>query len=98
MKFVHAKFAGLILLFFLTFSATFAQDKSRIAFKIGEPDLGPEGIAYDARKKTFCVGSTYLRKIISIDEKGKVKNFTVEAQDGIRGVLGLRVDAERRVL
>lgn len=77
----------------------FAQEeKSRTAFAINEPDLIPESIAYDRRTKTFYVGSTYLRKIVSIDEKGAVKNFTAEAQDGMRGVLGMRVDAKRRVL
>ena len=99
MKFEHTKLAGLILLLFLTFSAAFAQEeKSRIAFKINEPDLIPEGIAYDKRKITFYIGGTYLRKIVSIDEKGAVKNFTGEAQDGLRGVLGMRVDEKRRVL
>lgn len=98
MKFECAKFVRSILPLLLTISAAFAQDKSRIAFKVGEPNLIPEGIAYDERKKTFHVGSTYLRKIISIDEKGAVKNFISEAQDGMRGVLGLRVDAKRRVL
>lgn len=92
------KCIGLVLLGFLMFQAGLAQDKSLTAFKIIEPDLIPEGIAYDSKTKTFYAGSTYLRKIISIDEKGNVKNFTGEAQDGLRGVLGLRVDEKRRVL
>ena len=95
MKTIFVKCLGLIL---LSVAAGFAQEKSRIAFKVSEPDLIPEGIAFDARKKTFYVGSTYLRKIISIDEKGAGKDFTAEAQDGMRGVLGLRVDAKRRFL
>lgn len=95
MKVIFVKCLGLIL---LSFATGFAQEKSRTAFKINEPDLIPEGIAYDKRKKTFYVGGTYLRKIVSIDEKGAVKNFTGEAQDGLRGVLGMRVDEKRRVL
>ncbi|MDQ3714042.1 MAG: SMP-30/gluconolactonase/LRE family protein [Acidobacteriota bacterium] len=95
MKTIFVKCLGLIL---LSVATEFAQEKSRIAFKISEPDLIPEGIAYDARTKTFYVGSTYLRKIISIDQKGAVKNFTAESQDGMRGVLGMRVDSKRRVL
>lgn len=86
------------LLLLLASAVVFAQDKSTVAFTIGEKDLIPEGIAYDRKTKTFYVGSTYLRKIVSIDEKGTVKNFTAEAQDGMRGVLGLRVDEKRRVL
>ena len=92
------KYFGLTLLILLMFPVTFAQEKSQIAFKISEPDLIPEGIAYDKRKITFYIGGTYLRKIVSIDEKGAVKNFTGEAQDGLRGVLGMRVDEKRRVL
>ncbi len=95
---IRAKCFGLVLLTFLIFAAAFGREKSRIAFKIGEPDLIPEGIAYDKRKKTFYVGGTYLRKIISIDENGAAKDFTCEAQDGLRGVLGMRVDEKRRVL
>lgn len=71
---------------------------SEIAFRINDPELIPEGIAYDAQTKTFFVGSTFKRKIVAIDAAGKVRDFTTEAQDGIYGVLGMRVDAKRRVL
>jgi len=98
MKTVFFKSCSLILFAFLMFLPLFAQEKSRTAFKINEPELIPEGIAYDSRTKTFFVGSTYLRKIISIDKKGVTKNFTFESQDGLRGVLGMRVDEKRRVL
>ncbi len=53
---IHAKGFGLILLTFLIFAAAFGQEKSRIAFTINEPNLIPEGIAYDAPTKTFYVG------------------------------------------
>lgn len=98
MKTAFVKSFCLIFLTLLMIPSLPAQEKSRTAFKIGEPDLIPEGIAYDSRTKTFYVGSTYLRKIISIDEKGAARNFTAEAQDGLRGVLGMRVDEKRRVL
>jgi sugar lactone lactonase YvrE len=98
MKFEHAKFIGLVLLILVMFSTALTQEKSRLAFKVSESYLIPEGIAYDSRTKTFYVGSTYLRKIISVDENGAVKNFTNEAQDGLRGVLGMRVDEKSRVL
>ena len=43
MKCSHAKYIGLISLLFLMFSTAFAQQKSRIAFKISEPDLITRG-------------------------------------------------------
>ena len=98
MKTILVKFTGLVLLAFLLFSSTTAQDKSAVAFKISEPDLIPEGIAYDSQTRTFYVGSTYLRKIVSIDRQGAAKNFTLEGQDGLRGVVGMRVDEKRRLL
>lgn len=99
MKLTNINVLGLIFLVSLSFLQAFAQaEKSRIAFTISDSTLIPEGIAYYGRTKTFYVGSTYLRKIISIDEKGEAKNFTDEAQDGLRGVLGIRVDQKRGVL
>lgn len=69
-----------------------------IAFRIADPDLIPEGIAYDASTKTFFVGSTFQRKIVAVDAAGRVRDFTTEGQNGLFGVLGLRVDPSRRVL
>ena len=75
-----------------------ARAQSPVAFRIPDRAFVPEGIAYDPRTKTFYVGSTYLRKIVSVDARGTVRDFTAEAQEGLRGVLGLRVDATRRLL
>ena len=71
---------------------------SQPAFTIADPDLIPEGIAYDAASKTFFVSSTFKRKIVAVDARGSARDFTTEAQDGIYGVLGMRVDPKRRVL
>lgn len=71
---------------------------SGVAFRIAEPDLIPEGIAYDSQTKQFFVGSTFKRKIVAIDAKGKVRDFTKEGQDGAFGFVGMRVDARRRAL
>ncbi len=68
------------------------------AFTLSEKDLTPEGIAYDPEGKKFYVGSMYKAKIVSIDAKGNVRDFTTEGQDGLTGVLGMRVDARRRIL
>jgi sugar lactone lactonase YvrE len=75
-----------------------AQGQGRVAFRITEPDLIPEGIAYDPVEKVFYVGSTYKRKIVSVDGRGVVRDFTGEGQDGLWGLLGMKVDAKRRLL
>jgi sugar lactone lactonase YvrE len=75
-----------------------ARAQGVAAFRIPDREFVPEGIAHDPRTKTFYVGSTYLRKIVSVDARGVVRDFTAEAQEGLRGVLGLRVDARRRLL
>jgi hypothetical protein len=87
--------AALLLLLGLPFSA---QGQGRVAFRIAEPDLIPEGIAYDRVEKVFYVGSTYKRKIVSVDGKGVVRDFTGEGQDGLWGLLGMKVDGKRRLL
>lgn len=71
---------------------------SQPAFTIADPELIPEGIAYDPRTKTFFVGSTWKRKIVAVDAAGKARDFTKEGQDGAYGFVGLRVDAARRTL
>lgn len=87
------------LLLFAVFTSSFAQsERSQLAIKVAEPDLIPEGIAYDSQSKAFYVGSTYKRKIVKIDADGIVSDFTGEAQDGLRSLLGMRVDARRRIL
>jgi len=70
---------------------------STTAFTVHEKGLVPEGIAYDPVEKTFYLGSVYKRKILSIDQAGAVKDFSAPA-DGLWSVMGMRVDAARRVL
>jgi DNA-binding beta-propeller fold protein YncE len=72
--------------------------RSRAAFSIPERDLVPEGIAHDPVTDAFFVSSTNKRKIVRVDGSGRVTDFTSEAQDGLLGVVGMRVDAKRRVL
>jgi sugar lactone lactonase YvrE/dienelactone hydrolase len=71
---------------------------SRAAFTLAERDLIAEGIAHDPVGRVFYVGSIHRRKVVSVDARGAVKDFTGEGQDGLWGVLGMRVDAARRVL
>jgi sugar lactone lactonase YvrE len=86
-----------ILLLSLCFFAS-AQEQSQVAFKIEERELIPEGIAYDSHARIFYIGSTYKRKIVSVDEKGVVRDFTDEGQEGLLGALGMKVDTKKRLL
>src|SRR5262245_28904920 len=69
-----------------------------IAFVLQDRELIPEGIAYDPSSRTFFVGSTYERKIVAVDADGRARDFTSEKQDGLWGLVGMKVDAPRRLL
>jgi len=58
----------------------------------------PEGIAHDSMLGSFYIGSLRHKRIIQIDKKGKVSELVTPGQDGLLGVLGLRVDSGRRHL
>ncbi len=73
-------------------------NRSRVAFRLPERDLIPEGIAYDEGSGDFFVGSIHRSKIVGVSKGLKVTDFVAGGQYGIREVLGMRVDAKRRVL
>ena len=73
-------------------------NKSSVAFTVKEKDLIPEGIAWDPVSKTLFLSSIYKRKIVAIENDGRAWDFTTDGQDGLMQVLGMKVDAERRVL
>ncbi|MBN2000007.1 SMP-30/gluconolactonase/LRE family protein [candidate division KSB1 bacterium] len=73
-------------------------EKSRVAFTIPEKDLIPEGITYDPVDRCFYLGSLQKFKIIKIDAGGNISDFRVSRQDGLVPVLGMKVDAGRRIL
>lgn len=86
-----------------TLQAAFAKNNtpvnhSRTAFTLAEKDLIPEGIAYDEKEDTFYVGSIFKRKVVRVTRTGKAEDFTVSGQDGLMNVIGLKVDAARRLL
>lgn len=72
--------------------------KSEIAFKIPQKDLIAEGITFDPVSRSFFISSLYCRKIVEVDSSGKASDFISEIQDGIWSVLGMKVDAKRRIL
>jgi hypothetical protein len=66
-------------------------------FTIHEKGLVPESVAYDPAGKLFYISSVYKRKILSLNQKGETKDFATE-RDGLWSVMGMRVDARRRLL
>jgi glucose/arabinose dehydrogenase len=97
-----------ILCFFLAlFAPGFQQqlpaervpiNRSFIAFTIPEKDLLPESVAYDPVEQAFYVGSTRKGKIVKVDKQGKITDFIAPRQDGLWMVIGIKIDAARRVL
>jgi hypothetical protein len=67
------------------------------AFTLHEKGFIPEGVAYDPVAETFYLSSVYKRKIVSINKKGEAKDFATEG-DGLWSVMGMKVDAARRLL
>jgi len=72
--------------------------RSTTAFVIPQRDLVPEGIAWDPTTGDFYVSSIHLRKVVRVTSDGKSSDFVHEGQDGLFGTLGLKVDAQRRLL
>jgi sugar lactone lactonase YvrE len=75
---------------------------SKLAFVLSETDLIPEGIAYDPLDKAFFLSSLHKRKIVRVRLRSRrppiVEDFVSEGQDGLYSTLGMKVDAERRIL
>jgi sugar lactone lactonase YvrE len=75
---------------------------SMLAFMLSETDLIPEGIAYDPLDKVFFLSSLHKRKIVRVRLRTRrppiVEDFVSEGQDGLFSTLGMKVDAERRIL
>ncbi|MCK5078180.1 MAG: hypothetical protein KAR38_17495, partial [Calditrichia bacterium] len=73
-------------------------NNSRVAFTLNERDIIPEGLAYDPVEQCFYLSSIYKSKIVKIDKNGNATNFSSEKQDGLRPVVGMKVDVKRRIL
>ena len=73
--------------------------RAQTAFTLAnQRDLVPEGITYDPVDDVFYVSGIYRRKVLRVDRTGNAADFISEAQDGMLGGLGLKVDAKRRLL
>ncbi len=73
-------------------------NNSSIAFTIPEKDLLPESIAFDPQEQAFFVSSTRKGKVVKIDSNGTVSDFITSKQDGLWMTIGIKIDAQRRIL
>lgn len=67
---------------------------SSMAFTVADKTLIGEGIAYNAKTRTFYLGSVHQRKIVAIDKNGAATDFS-QPGDGLWSVLGMKVDQSR---
>lgn len=65
---------------------------SRVAFTFDAPDLLPEGIAADPRRKRIFLGSTWRHGIIECTPTGDCRPLVKEGQDGLYEILGIKAD------
>jgi SMP-30/gluconolaconase/LRE-like protein len=72
-------------------------DYAPTAFELEDRLVIPEGIAYDAPSKTFFVGSIAQHRILRVNEMQNVSEFA-GSESKLDAVLGLAVDAPRRIL
>lgn len=72
-------------------------DYAPTAFEIEDRALLPEGIAYDAPSRSFFIGSVHRRVLRLGADSGAAAEFAGTGA-GLDAVLGLAVDAPRRIL
>ena len=68
-----------------------------VTFRLTNPKLIPEGIAYDAKRDRFLIGSVAQKKIVVTDQKGDPRDFS-KVEDKLDCVLGMIVDPVREQL
>lgn len=71
---------------------------SDTAFVIKDRTLHLESVAAGEKTGVFYLSSIRKRKILKVDKKGTVTDFTKSAQDGMTSILGIKVDKTRKVL
>lgn len=73
--------------------------RARVAFTLANRrDLVPEGIGYDPVDDVFYLSGIHRRNVLRVDRSGRATEFVAEAQDGMLGGLGVKVDTKRRLL
>lgn len=72
---------------------------AKVAFTLkNQRDLVPEGIAYDPVGDVFYVSGIYRRKVLRVTRDGQATDFVKEAQNGMLGGLGMKIDRATRQL
>jgi sugar lactone lactonase YvrE len=66
--------------------------RAHIAFTVTQNDLFPEGLAVDASKRVFYMGSMHHNKIVTVTVAGKVTDFVEEGLYDLMPVGGVHVD------
>lgn len=61
---------------------------------LSDPQLIPEGIAWDPKRRMHYVGSIHKKKVIAVDAQGRVRDFS-RAADRLDAVIGMAVDTRR---
>lgn len=72
--------------------------KAAVAFRAGEADFVPEGIAHDPQTGSFFLGSLRKGTILMVSATGEATPFAGVRAAGFGSVVGLTVDAPRRRL
>jgi sugar lactone lactonase YvrE len=73
-------------------------DYAPTAFQLEDPLFIPEGIAYDAPSHMFFMGSIPQRRIVRIDAATQAVQTFAGAEANLDSILGVAVDAPRRIL
>lgn len=71
---------------------------SDTAYILKDRTLHLESVAAGEKKGIFYLSSVHKRKILKVDEKGNVTDFTKSAQNGMTSLLGIKVDKTKKVL
>jgi sugar lactone lactonase YvrE len=71
---------------------------AKVAFRIAQKGLIPEGLAWDAANGRFLVSSVRLGKIIQVDRRHRASEFVKSGSPGIHALSGLGIDSHRHLL
>ena len=72
--------------------------RSRLLLEIPDTSAHVEGIAYDPVARRYYFGTIRSRSILSATTRGEVSEFVSPGEHDLMAVLGLAVDARRRLL
>ena len=68
------------------------------AWVMHDRTLHPESVAAGETNGVFYLSSVHRRKIVKVDQKRNVTDFTTPGQDGMTSVLGVKVDQSKKIL